>query len=90
MVLMWFEITNKYFGATSEVICQWFSRVTKSPVKMISKSHHEWAKNVNDGNEYIILFLTRYFMSWTHSSTKTIIDRSSRHSRKEGIFNLAL
>ena len=35
-------------------------------VKIIGKSHHEWPKIVIHGNECIILFLTRYFMSWTH------------------------
>ena len=29
---------------TREVICQWFSRVTKSRVKIIGKSPHQWPK----------------------------------------------
>ena len=29
---------------TSEMICQWFSRVTKSRVTIIGKSPHEWPK----------------------------------------------
>ena len=33
------------FGVTSEAICQWFSRVTKSRVNITGKSHHEWPKN---------------------------------------------
>ena len=45
-----------------------FSWVTKSWVKIIGKSLHEWSKIVIYGNEWIILFLTRYFMSWTHHS----------------------
>ena len=36
---------NNDFGVMSEAICQWFSRVTKSRVKIIGKSHHEWPKN---------------------------------------------
>ena len=33
-------------------------------------------------NPYIILFLTRYFMSWTHNWAKTLIDRPFRHGRQ--------
>ena len=36
---------NDDFLVTSGVICQWFSRVTKSRVKIIGKSPHEWQKN---------------------------------------------
>ena len=31
---------------------------------------HEWQKIAIHGNECIILFLTRYFMFWTHDSVK--------------------
>ena len=55
---------------TSEAIRQWFSRVTKSRVKIIAESPHEWQRIVIHGNECNILFLTRYFMSWTHKSAK--------------------
>ena len=34
------------------------------------------------GNECIIVFLTRSFMSWVHNSAKTIIDRSFRICRQ--------
>ena len=40
----WVTMKND-FWVTSEAICQWFSRVTKSRVKIIGKSHHEWPKN---------------------------------------------
>ena len=40
----WVTVNND-FWVTSEAICQWFSRVTKSRVKIIGKSHHEWSKN---------------------------------------------
>ena len=53
----------------SEAIRQWFSRVTKSRVKIIAESLHEWQRIVIHGNECVILFLTCYFMSWTHRST---------------------
>ena len=36
---------NNDFWVMSEEICQWFSRVTKSRVKIIGKSHHKWHKN---------------------------------------------
>ena len=40
----WVTVNNDIL-VTSGVICQWFSRVTKSRVKIIGKSHHEWRKN---------------------------------------------
>ena len=78
---------NNDFWVTSDAICHWFSRVTKSQVKIIGKSHHEWPKIVIRGNECIISFLTRYFMSWTHNSTKNN-HRSliSQLSLRDGIF----
>ena len=72
----WVTVNNDFF-VTSEAIRQWFSRVTKSRVKIIAESPHEWQKIVIHGNECIVLFLTRYFMSWTHKSA--IIERSFRH-----------
>ena len=72
----WVTVNNDFF-VTSEAIRQWFSRVTKSRVKIIAESPHEWQKIVIHSNECIILFLTRYFMSWTHKSA--IIERSFRH-----------
>ena len=43
---------------------------SKERVKITDKSPHSWPKIVIHGKEYIISFLARYFMSWTHSSTK--------------------
>ena len=40
----WSTVNNDFL-VTSGVICQWFSRVTKSRVKIIGKSPHEWPKN---------------------------------------------
>ena len=40
----WVTINND-IGVTSEAICQSFSRVTKSRLKIIGKSHHEWPQN---------------------------------------------
>ena len=36
---------NNDFLVTSGVICQWFSQVKKSRVKIIGKSPHEWQKS---------------------------------------------
>ena len=55
----WVTVNNDFF-VTSEAIRQ----------KIIAESPHEWQKIVIHGNECIILFLTRYFMSWTHKSAK--------------------
>ena len=72
----WVTVNYDFF-VTSDAIRQWFSRVTKSRVKIIAESPHEWQKIVIHGNECIILFLTRYFMSWTHKSAKEL--SSSAH-----------
>ena len=66
---VWVTVNNDFF-VTSGAIRQWFSRVTKSRVKIIAESPHEWQKIVIHGNECIILFLTCYFVSWTHKSAK--------------------
>ena len=63
----WVTVNNDFL-VTSGVFCQWFSRVMKSRVKIIDKTPHEWPKIVIHGNECIILFLTRYFISWTYRS----------------------
>ena len=67
------------FFVTSEAIRQWFSRVTKSRVKIIAESPHEWQKIVIHGNECIILFLTRYVCHEHTNPLRTIIERSFRH-----------
>ena len=54
---------NNDFWVTSEVICQQFSQVTKSQVKIIGKSHHKGPKFIIHGNQWIILFLTCYLMA---------------------------
>ena len=61
----WVTVNNNFLSRVRR-----FSRVKKSPVKIIAESLHEWQKIVIHGNEYIILFLTRYFMSWTNISAK--------------------
>ena len=73
--IKWRYTQKKDFWVTSEAICQWLSRVTKSRVKIIGKSHHDWPKIVIHGNECIISFLTRFLI---HNSATTI-DRWFRH-----------
>ena len=48
---------NNDFLVTREVICQWFSLVTSSLVKIIGKSPHSWLKIVIHGNSCIILYI---------------------------------
>ena len=59
---------NDDFWVTSEAICQWFSR--RHEWKSLANRLTSDPKIVIQGNECIILFLTRYFMSWTHNSAK--------------------
>ena len=88
--IAWVTVNND-FWVTSEAICQWFSRVTKSRMKINGKSHHEWHKTVIHGNKYIILFLTRYLMSLTHIFSKNN-HRSliSQLSPRTGFYDLTL
>ena len=66
----WVTVNNNLL-VTSEAICQRFSWVMMSRMKVIGKSPHKWPpKIIIHGNECIILFITCYFMSWTHNSTK--------------------
>ena len=67
MVLMWVEITNKYFGAPSDVIWQLFSRVTKSPVKIIRKSHHEWANKILMTVTNVLFYFLHAFLCHEHT-----------------------
>ena len=40
-----FLTMNNNFWVTHDAICQWFSLMTSSLVKIIGKSHHSWPKN---------------------------------------------
>ena len=51
-----FVTLNNDILVTREVICQWFSFVTSSLVKLIAKSSHSWSKIVIHGNSCIILY----------------------------------
>ena len=56
----WVTVNNDFL-VKSEVICQWFS---------LANHITSDQKIVIHGNKCIILFLTRYYMLWTHNSTK--------------------
>ena len=57
----WVTVNNDFF-VTSETIRQWWKSL---PNRLTSDK-----KIVIHGSECTILFLTRYFMSWTHKSAK--------------------
>ena len=72
--------SEQWFFVMSEAIWRWFSRMTKSWVKIIAKLHHEWQKIGIHGKPYIILFLTNYLMSLnTQIHLIKIADRSFHH-----------
>ena len=74
---------NKDFMIASEVICQWFSRVTKSRVKIIGKSHHAWPKKSLFTVRNVLLFYFLHTMLCPEHTIglKTIVDRSIRQGR---------
>ena len=45
-------------GVTCDAICQWFSLLTSSLVKIIGKSPHSWPKIVIHGNSCITLYIS--------------------------------
>ena len=63
----WVTVNNNFL-VTSGVICQWFSRVTKSLANHWQITSRVTKKIVIHGNECIIFFLTGYFISWTQRS----------------------
>ena len=76
----WVTVNNDFL-VTSGVICQWFSRVTKSRVKIIGKSPHEWPKNCYSRQRmYYFISYTLFYLEHT-VQLQTIIDRSFRHCR---------
>ena len=72
------------------------SRVKRFANNFHESRSHEWKSLANRvtsgpkiviyGNECIILFLTRYLMSWTHTSDKIIIDRLFAIVAKDSLF----
>ena len=80
----WVTVNND-FWVTSEAICEWFSRVTKS--NRITSD----PKIVIHGNKCIILFLTRYFMSLEHTILlKTSLIAHFATVAKDGLFWLRI
>ena len=60
----WVTVNND-FWVTSEAICQWFSQVTKSRVKIIGKSHHEWPqKSLFTVTNVLFYFLHTILCPW--------------------------
>ena len=59
----WVTVNND-FGVMSEAICPWFCHEWKSLANRVTSD----PKVVIHGNECIILFLARYFISWTPNS----------------------
>ena len=73
---------NKDFWITSEAICQWFSRVTKSRAKIIGESRHEWPqKSLCTVTNVLFYFLHAISYPEHTIPLKTIIDRWFRHCR---------
>ena len=58
----WVTVNNDLWVTSEAIYFLWFSRVTKSRVKIIGEAHHELPKIVIHGNECIISHLTRDFM----------------------------
>ena len=76
---VWVTVNNDFF-VTSEAIRQWFSRETKSRVKIIADSPHEWQKK-SLFTVMNVLFYFLYAIS-CHERTnplRTITERSFRH-----------
>ena len=79
---------NNDFLVTSGVICQWFSRVTKSRVEIIGKSPHEWPKKSLFTVTNALFYFLHAILYLEHTVTindtvllQTLIDRSFRHCR---------
>ena len=75
----WVTVNNDFF-VKSEAIRQWFSRVTKSRVKIIAESPHEWQKK----SIFMVANVLFYFLQaiLCHERTnplRTVIERSFRH-----------
>ena len=77
----WVTVNNDFL-VMSEVICQWFLRVTASRVKIIGKSHQEWPKNrYSRVTNVSFYFLHAILCPENTILIKTIIDSSFRHCR---------
>ena len=61
---------NDDFLVTSEMISQWFSRVTKSRMKIFGKSHHEWPKKSLFTVRNVLFYFLHAILCPEHNSTK--------------------
>ena len=59
---------NNDFWVTSEAICQWFSLVTSSLVKIMAKSPHSWPKY---RYSRLLMYCSLYLYNWNSYTTKT-------------------
>ena len=67
---------NNDFFVKSKAIRQWFSRVTKSRVKIFAKSPHEWQKIVTN----VLFYFLHAILCHEHTNPlRTIIERSFCH-----------
>ena len=77
----WVTVNNDFL-VTSEVICQWFSRVTKSRGKFFGKSPHEWPqKSLFTVTNLLFYFLHTILYLGHTGPLRTIIDCSFRYCR---------
>ena len=74
----WVAVNTDFF-VTSEAIRQWFSRVTKSWVKIIAESPHEWQKSLFTVANVLFYFLHAILCHEHTNPLRTIIERSIRH-----------
>ena len=75
----WVTVNNDFF-VTSEAIRQWFARVTKSRVKIIAESPHEWQKRSLFTVTNVLFYFLHAILSHEHTNPlRTIIERSFRH-----------
>ena len=71
---LWLTVNNCF--VTREAVRQWFSRVTKSWVKTIFESPHEWQKPVSMVAHTLFYFLHALLFPKHKNPLKTIIDRA--------------
>ena len=78
----WVTVNNDFFGHEWGDLAMIFTSDEVTSEKSLVNDLTSGQNIVIHGNECIILFLTRYFMSWAHSFANTIVDISFRHCRQ--------
>ena len=75
----WVTVNNDFF-VTSEAIRPWFSRVTKSRVKIMAESPHEWQNKSLFTVTNVLFYFLHAILCHEHTNPlRTIIERSFRH-----------